>query len=150
VKDWRNILLAFRVKVDKKYGTTLGANGSGNWMKDAGKRVIWLKEKEDILDLRRKLGSASDTITMLTLAAMGFVTIHLLGRRMLTSRRKSNRLAESTMAFRVQAVHCLLEESKKLAEEHVAQLKAIDEKIEMQSKTSGLILSNVKCGITSL
>ena len=64
--------------------------------------------------------------------------------------RKSNRLAESTMAFRVQAVHCLLQESKKLAEEHVAQLKAIDEKIEIQSKTSDLILSNVKSGIVSL
>lgn len=61
------------MKIDKKYGTSLGARGSGSWVKDAGKRVVWLKEKEDILDLRRKLGSASDTITMLTLAAMGFV-----------------------------------------------------------------------------
>ena len=68
----------------------------------------------------------------------------------LTCSRKSNRLAESTMAFRVQAVHCMVDESKKLAEEHVAQLKAIDEKIEIQSKTMDLISSNVKSGIISL
>ena len=65
------------MKVDKRYGTSLGTGGSGNRIKDAGKKVVWLKEKDDILDLRRKLGSASDAITMLTLAAMGFVTILL-------------------------------------------------------------------------
>ena len=65
------------MKVDKRYGTSLGTGGSGNWIKDAGKKVVWLKEKDDILDLRRKLGSASDAITVLTLAAMGFVTILL-------------------------------------------------------------------------
>lgn len=150
VKDWRDILLAFRVKVDQKYGMSLGIGGSGNWIKDAGKRVAWLKEREDILDLGRKLGSASDTITMLTLAAMGFVVVILCETTILTYNRKSNRLAESTMAFRVQAVHCLLQESKKHAEEHVAQLKAIDEKIEIQSRTSALILSSVKSGIVSL
>jgi hypothetical protein len=61
------------VKVDKKYGPSLGLGGSGNWIKDAGKKIEWLKEKDDILDLRRKLGSASDSITMLTLAAIGSV-----------------------------------------------------------------------------
>lgn len=75
VKDWGGTLLAFRRKVDKKYGTSLSAVGSGNWLKDASKKVVWLKEKEDILDLRRKLHSASDTIMMLTLAALGFVAI---------------------------------------------------------------------------
>jgi hypothetical protein len=84
VKDWRDILLALRVKLDKKYGKSLVAGGSGNWMRDAGKKIVWLKEKEDILDLRRKLGSASDTITMLTLAAMGFVIILYYLRRVLT------------------------------------------------------------------
>ena len=149
-KDWRDTLLAFRGNVDRKYGTSLAGSGSGNWVKDASKKVIWLKKKEDILDLRRELGSASDAITMLTLAAMGFVTIFFCERRMLTCSRTSNKLAESAMEGRVHAVHCLLEESKKLAEEHVAQLKIIDEKIEMQSKTSDLILSNVKSGIVSL
>ena len=75
MKDWRDILLAFRVKVDKKYGASLGNSGSGSWVKDTGKKLAWLNEKDDILDLRRKLGSASDSITMLTLAAMGFVAI---------------------------------------------------------------------------
>jgi hypothetical protein len=101
VKDWRDTLLAFRVKVNKKYETSLGIGGSGNWIKDAGKKVVWLKEKEDMLDLRRKLGLANDTITMMTLAAMGFVAILLCWILMLTCSRKSNRLAESTMAFRV-------------------------------------------------
>ena len=74
-KDWLETLRAFQEKIDKKYGRGLAASGSGNWMKDASKKVLWFKEKEDILDLRRKLGSASDTITMLTLAAMGFVAV---------------------------------------------------------------------------
>lgn len=46
-------------------------------MKDVSKKFIWPKEKGDILDLRRKLNLASDTITMLTLAAMGPVAIIL-------------------------------------------------------------------------
>jgi hypothetical protein len=74
-KDWLDTLRAFQEKVDKKYGGSLAASGSGNWVKDASKKVLWLKEKEDISDLRRKLSSASDTITMLTLAAMGFVIV---------------------------------------------------------------------------
>jgi hypothetical protein len=69
---------------------------------------------------------------------------------MLTCSRKSNRLAESTIEFRVQAVHCLLLESKTLTEEHVAQLKRMEAKMESQSTTSDLILSNVKSGITTL
>jgi hypothetical protein len=142
--------LAFRAKVEKKYGVSLGIGGSGNWIKDAGKKVAWLKEKEDILDLRRKLGSASDTITMLTLAAIEFVVNIWSETTILTYYRKSNRLGESAIAFRVQAVHCLLEESKKHAEEHVVRLKAIDEKIEIQSRTSAVILSTVKSGIGSM
>jgi hypothetical protein len=150
VKDWRDILLAFRVKVDKKYSKSLVGSGSGNWVKDASKKVIWLKEKEDILDLKRKLRLASDTITILTLAAIGYVSVHLLGVGNLTGCRKSNRLAESNIACRVQAVHCLLEQSKKLAEEHVTQLKIIDKEIELHSKTSDLILGNVKSCIMIL
>jgi len=72
-KDWRDTLLAFRGNVDRKYGTSFAGSGSGNWIRDASKKMIWLKEKKDILDLRRKLGSASDAITMLSLTAMGFV-----------------------------------------------------------------------------
>jgi hypothetical protein len=71
VTEWKDTLLAFRLKFDKKYGTSLCAGGSGTWLKDASKKVVWLKEKEDILELRRKLGTASDMITILILAAMG-------------------------------------------------------------------------------
>ena len=77
VNEWREILLAFRLKVDNKYGTTLCVAGSGNWFKDTSKKVVWLKEKEDILELRRKLGLASDTITVLVLAAIGRVLGYL-------------------------------------------------------------------------
>ena len=77
VKDWLDTLRAFQEKVDTKYGTSLGVLASGTWAKALSKKLIWLKEKEDILDLRRKLNTASDIITMLTLAAMGFAAILL-------------------------------------------------------------------------
>ena len=69
---------------------------------------------------------------------------------MLTYDRKSNKLAEGEINFRVRVVHLMLEDAKKRVEEQAAQLKAIDAKIEVQSKTSELILSNVKSGIVSL
>ncbi|KAE8447549.1 hypothetical protein EG329_010679 [Mollisiaceae sp. DMI_Dod_QoI] len=134
VKDWLDTLRVFQEKVNKKYGVGLGGSGSGNWAKDVSKKIIWLKEKEDIVDLRRKLSSASDTITMLTLAAMG----------------KSNKLAESAITFRVQAVHSMLEDSKRRAEKQAAQIKAMDEKIDVQSKMVDLILCNVQSGNASL
>lgn len=73
IKDWRDILQAFKLKFDNKYGKSLCAGGSGSRIKDVSKKVLWLKEKDDILDLRRKLQTASDTITMLILATVGFV-----------------------------------------------------------------------------
>jgi hypothetical protein len=74
-KNCLDTLRAFQEKVDRKYGKCLAGSGSGNWVKDASKKVLWLKEKEDILELRRKLSSASETITILTLAAIGFVAV---------------------------------------------------------------------------
>ena len=68
----------------------------------------------------------------------------------LTRDSKSNKLAEGDIKFRVRAVHLMLEDAKKRAEQQAVQLKAIDEKIEVQSKTSDLILSNVKSSIVSL
>lgn len=149
-KDWLDTLRAFQEKADKKYGISLGASGSGNLLKDVSKKFIWMKEKEDILDLRRKLNLASGTITMLTLAAMGSVPIYLWWILRLMCNRKSNKLAESAIALRVQAVHIMLEDSKQRAEEQATQIKAIEEKIVKQSKTSDLILSNVKSGNTAL
>jgi hypothetical protein len=96
------------------------------------------------------ISTASDTITLVTLATIRFVVILICDGAILTNSRKSNRLAESSMASRVQTVLCMLDESKTIAEDHVSQLKLVDEKIENQSKASDLILSNVKSGITSL
>ena len=75
VKDLRATLLAFRLKVDKKYGRSLCAAGSGKWLKDASKKVLWLKEKKDVLELRRRLHLASETLTVLMVAAMAWVVI---------------------------------------------------------------------------
>jgi hypothetical protein len=47
------------------------AGGSGNWLKDASKKMLWLKEKEDIIELKRKFHSASAILTMLISAANG-------------------------------------------------------------------------------
>jgi hypothetical protein len=44
----------------------------------------------------------------------------------------------------------MLQEPNKLAEEQLTKLKIIDEKIEMQSKTSDLILSTMKSGTSYL
>ena len=71
--EWRDTLLAFRVKFEKKYGKSLGVGGSGNWVKDASKKIFWLKEKEDIIELRRRISTASSAIQPLVLAAMGSV-----------------------------------------------------------------------------
>jgi hypothetical protein len=149
-QDWLDTLRTFQEKVEKRYGTSLGPSESGNWVKDVSKKFIWLKEREDIQYLRERLNAASDTITMLTLAAMGFVAIILCWILGLMYKRKSNKLAESAITFRVQAVHFMLEDAKKRAEEQAAQIKAINEKIDKQSKTSDLILSNVKSGNTYL
>lgn len=70
VNNYRQILLDFRLKVDKKYGASLAVGGSGSSFKDAVKKSLWLKEKEDVLELRRKLATGTDAIMMLVLAAM--------------------------------------------------------------------------------
>ncbi|PMD65619.1 uncharacterized protein K444DRAFT_625172 [Hyaloscypha bicolor E] len=134
IEDWRDTLLAFRLKVDKKYGASLCTGGSGNWLKDASKKVAWLKEKEDVLELRRKLQSASDVLTLLILTAMG----------------KSNRLDSTAQEVRVELVYSLLQESVKRAEEQMTQLKLMNEKLESQARTSNMILSTVKSGVTKL
>jgi hypothetical protein len=73
VKEWRGSLCEFRLRFEKKYGASLRPGGSGNWAKDASKKVLWLKEKDDIIELKRRINSASSMITLLVLAAIGFV-----------------------------------------------------------------------------
>ncbi|PMD60566.1 uncharacterized protein K444DRAFT_612697 [Hyaloscypha bicolor E] len=133
-KDWLDTLRTFQGKVDRKYGRHLAASGSGNWVIDVSKKVLWQTEKADIMELRTKLHSASETLTLLTIAAMG----------------KSTKLAEGEIKFRVRVVHLMLEDVKKRTEEQVTQLKAINAKIEAHSKTSDDILSTIKSGIISL
>jgi uncharacterized protein YnzC (UPF0291/DUF896 family) len=48
----------------------------------------------------------------------------------LTRDRKSNKLTEEEIKFRVRVVHLMLEDAKKWAEQQATQLKVIDEKIE--------------------
>jgi hypothetical protein len=64
-----DLLTTFRDKLNRIYGKSFDNNGSGNRAKDAGKKIRWLTEKNDIAELRRKLRGSSETITMLTLAA---------------------------------------------------------------------------------
>lgn len=71
VHNYRQILLEFRLNIDEKYGTSLVLGGSGNWFKDVAKKGLWLGEKEDVLELRRKLSTGTNAIIMLALAAMG-------------------------------------------------------------------------------
>lgn len=74
INDCQDILKTFRDKVDQKYRISLAASGSGSWVRDAGKKFLWLKEKDDVLELKRRLHRSSESITMLALAAMGYVT----------------------------------------------------------------------------
>jgi len=69
LKDWKDTLFEFQSKLDRKYRASLNLGGSGNWLKDASKKVVWLREKEDILELRRKLHTFSDTLLILSDAA---------------------------------------------------------------------------------
>ncbi|KAH8820125.1 hypothetical protein F5884DRAFT_744486 [Xylogone sp. PMI_703] len=130
VKEWGDALLTFHLKIDKKYGKNLSPGGSGNWVKDTSKKVCWLKEKEDILNLRKKLQTASDTVTMLTLAAIG----------------KSNKLDSTVLVERAERVYGLSKESAKQVEKQMAQLRLMDEKLDTQAKTSNMILATVKSG----
>lgn len=64
--------------------------------------------------------------------------------------RKSNKLAETKQAFRVQLVHCLLQESLRHSEEQFNQLMIMERKMDAHAETSELILSTVKKGFTPL
>jgi hypothetical protein len=64
--------------------------------------------------------------------------------------RKSNRLTSTDQAIRVAQVHILLQESIKQAEEQIALLRLMDEKLDTQANTSNMILTTVKSGVTYL
>ncbi|PVH79347.1 hypothetical protein DL98DRAFT_589416 [Cadophora sp. DSE1049] len=140
IQGWRDVLLAFRLKVDKKYGTSMLPGGSGNWMKDVSKKVLWLKEKDDIVDLRRRLQLASDALLMLTMAAMGEVSFFA----------RLNKLSNTAQAVRVELVHGMLRDSLRYAEEQMTQLRVLEEKIDSQTNTCEKILTNVRSTVASL
>lgn len=74
MNGWRKTLFEFQLKFEKRYGASFQVGGSGKWVKDASKKFLWLKEKDDVVvKLRRQIQSASDMITLLVLAAIGFV-----------------------------------------------------------------------------
>ena len=52
--------------------TPLAPSGSGNWFKDVGQKILCIKEKEEVAELKRKLESSTQKITFLTLAAVGY------------------------------------------------------------------------------
>jgi hypothetical protein len=75
-KDWRDVLLEFQVKVNKRYGASLCAGGSQSRIKDTANKFRWLTEKEDIANLRSRLQSGSQTVTMLTVTAMKYAAFN--------------------------------------------------------------------------
>jgi hypothetical protein len=70
-EDYRQILLNFRLNIEKKYSTSLAPGGSGSRFGVAVKKILGLTEKEDVSELRRKLSAGTNAIMMLVLAAMG-------------------------------------------------------------------------------
>ncbi len=150
MNEWKDTLEAFRKQVDRKYGATLCAGGSGSWIKDASKKISWTTEKEDILELRRKLQTGSDAITMLVLAAMQYVCCCCISGDILMMFRKSNRLDSATQERRVKGVHSLLQEAMKNGEEQTKLLKVVNGKIDEQAQKSNMILTTVKSNFTYL
>lgn len=70
IGEWKETLCGFQGKLERKYGKSLGTDGgSGNWVRDAGRKVAWLREKEEVGELRAKLHTFSDTMMMLSDAA---------------------------------------------------------------------------------
>lgn len=73
-----------------------------------------------------------------------------LVERQLTRLSKSNKLTSTSQAVRVELVHGLLAESMKHAEEQMAYLKLMDEKLDLQANKTSTILAIVQSGITHL
>lgn len=69
VKQWRQELLDFQAKYYNKYDTSLGVAGSGNRLKNTLKKLVFLREKEEIQEMWRKLHTFSDILVHLSLAA---------------------------------------------------------------------------------
>lgn len=77
VENWQNELLGFRAKFEAKYSRSFDRPkymGIKEWLRDIPSKFYWLTEKEDIVELRRRLLSASSTIAKLVLEAVADIT----------------------------------------------------------------------------
>lgn len=72
VLDCQAAFNEFRDKFDRKYGSTLGADGAAGRFKTAGKKIMWLKEKEDIFQLKSRLQTSCGSISVLLSTAIGY------------------------------------------------------------------------------
>jgi len=70
-RDSQVMLNAFREKVDRKYGSTLGVQNSPTKFKAAAKKIGWIREKEEIAELKAKLQASINSIALLIAAAVG-------------------------------------------------------------------------------
>ena len=71
IKQCQECLHSFSNNVAQTYDISLGVGSSSNWLKSTSKKILWLKEKEDIAELRNKLQVGSNAIMIFTLAAIG-------------------------------------------------------------------------------
>ncbi|KAK4153252.1 hypothetical protein C8A00DRAFT_15503 [Chaetomidium leptoderma] len=120
----------------KKYHQSLSPGGSGNPLKDAGKKMEWfLREQDRMKELQERLSRGTQRLTLLgSLAA-----------------RKSARADNATMLARVDEVKRLVSQSHEvqvamlhLSRDHSTQLYALGEKVEKQEETGSAVLSQAK------
>ncbi|CZR54355.1 uncharacterized protein PAC_04239 [Phialocephala subalpina] len=133
VQDCRETLLRFKDSIERKYGLSLDSSGPKHWVKDTSKKLFWMKEREDIEALRKKLQMSSESIIMPTLVAV----------------RTSSRLDNSKQEQRIQAVHCLLQDTIELQKETNNQLGTITRRLDAQAESTLLLLENVKNGLAT-
>ena len=65
VQQCQNHIIDFRTRVEKKYGISLRPGGSGNWIKDTAKKVMWgMLEKDALPKLRLQVNGYCNTLIM--------------------------------------------------------------------------------------
>lgn len=77
-KDCQVILNDFREKVDRKYGSTLGVQRPltrSARVKAAGRKIGWVREKDEVIALKAKLQASINSIALLISAAVGYVLL---------------------------------------------------------------------------
>lgn len=75
-KDSQVTLNEFRKKVERKYGSMLGTQGPVDVMagvKAVGKKIGWVREREEVAELKTKLQAGVNSIALLISAAVGYL-----------------------------------------------------------------------------